>query len=118
MLLLHWGATSARSASPPLPHAFSAAIPRYRLPRSPNYLSATIEGDLHILFYRTVAGRSQIQRLRLPPRAAPKVGWGRALLSWAWKHPLEYEQVALPHCACRSFVAVNLSPSMPKLALP
>ena len=47
---------------------------------SPNYLSATIEGDLHILFYRTVAGRSQIERLRLPPRAAPKVSFGTSQL--------------------------------------
>lgn len=46
-----------------------ARLPVY----NPNYLTATIEGDLHILFYRTVAGRSQIQRLRLPPRAAPKM---------------------------------------------
>lgn len=75
-------------------------MPPHRLPSrphphphwcSPNYLTATIEGDLHILFYRTVAGRSQIQRLRLPPRAAPKVG----LHSGCWLFGLHRERCLL-----------------------
>lgn len=40
---------------------------------NPNFLAASIEGDLNVLFYLTVAGHKQIQRLRLPPRASPKV---------------------------------------------
>jgi hypothetical protein len=45
-----------------------ARLPVY----NPNFLAASIEGDLHILFYRTVAGAGRIKRLRLPPRAMPK----------------------------------------------
>lgn len=49
---------------------------------NPNFLSASIEGDLHVLFYKTVAGAGHIKPQRLPPRAAPKVGrwvrWGLA----------------------------------------
>ena len=44
-----------------------------RLPvTNPNYMAATLEGDMHVLFYEAVAGRGAIQRRRLPPRAAPK----------------------------------------------
>ena len=64
---------------------------------NPNYLAASIEGDLHILFYRTVAGEGKIERLRLPPRASPKAsrrlerawwgvgvgGWGGG--GWGWR---------------------------------
>lgn len=39
---------------------------------NPNFLSASIEGDLHVLFYKTVAGAGHIKPQRLPPRAAPK----------------------------------------------
>jgi hypothetical protein len=41
---------------------------------NPNFLSACIEGDLHVLFYKTIAGSGKIKPVRLPPRAAPKVG--------------------------------------------
>lgn len=41
---------------------------------NPNFLAASIQGDLHVLFYRTVAGCGRITPLRLPPRASPKVG--------------------------------------------
>lgn len=41
---------------------------------NPNFLSAYIEGDLHVLFYKTIAGSGKIKPVRLPPRAAPKVG--------------------------------------------
>ncbi|KAL4854192.1 hypothetical protein ACK3TF_005038 [Chlorella vulgaris] len=40
---------------------------------NPNFLSAYIEGDLHVLFYKTIAGSGKIKPVRLPPRAAPKV---------------------------------------------
>lgn len=46
-----------------------ARVPVY----NPNYLSAWIEGDLRVLFYRTVAGNGTIERTRLPPRASPQV---------------------------------------------
>ena len=44
-----------------------------RLPvTNPNYLAATLEGDMYVLFYEAVAGRGTVERRRLPPRAAPK----------------------------------------------
>ena len=73
---------------PPLPHRIAVLQSTYQLKLlaqvpvyNPNYLAASIEGDLHILFYRTVAGEGKIERLRLPPRASPKA-------RHTWRHLL------------------------------
>lgn len=41
---------------------------------NPNYLKATIQGDLKVLFYSTVAGEVELKPVSLGPRASPKVG--------------------------------------------
>jgi len=40
---------------------------------NPNFLAASIEGDLKVLFYKAEAGRSSLGPVALPPRASPKV---------------------------------------------
>lgn len=40
---------------------------------NPNYLGASVEGDLRVLFYEAEAGRTNLKPTALPPRALPKV---------------------------------------------
>jgi hypothetical protein len=40
---------------------------------NPNYLGASVEGDLRVLFYEAEAGRADLKPTALRPRALPKV---------------------------------------------
>jgi hypothetical protein len=54
---------------------------------NPNYLPASVEGDLKVLFYDTVAGRAEVRPVRLGPRSAPKVRpcvWDGFRVAEAW----------------------------------
>lgn len=49
-----------------------SSVPIY----NPNYLAASIEGDLKVLFYEAEAGRATVKPVRLRPRSLPKVRLG------------------------------------------